>query len=460
METNITMPHTDERPPTPHPDTEWVAHPTAPLRNTCQFFRLGFCRFGTECSLVHGITSSTDRRNTTDIVPTVITKDVAQQEHDQPQPSQTQSFSSSSPTRNRKATRIEETNQSTKSQPTTGESTAQQKSQFDPSKWINAPVFVPRSRLLDQTAAACSHDHQIQQQQAVSEPVNESKDCSASTSAINCLSYASIVKSNDNHNGSELVVTADTEICNYYERHGVCTLKDCRLVHGDLCELCGKYALHPSNHEQQRKHNAECIKQHELDMEHSFAVQRSRDKTCGICLEVIFEKPVREQRFGILPNCNHIFCLACIRTWRKASNFENKIKRACPTCRTSSDFVCPSIVWVEAGDEKDRLIGDYKKACKGTDCKHFRMGLAKCPFGNRCFYRHALPDGNLVDVGAPSRQHDRSSGQRRRRTHHLELQDFFAQILQQRGMLLDEFVTYLLSDEEGSDVSDLFEFEV
>ena len=70
----------------------------------------------------------------------------------------------------------------------------------------------------------------------------------------------------------------------------------------------------------------ECIKQHEKDMELSFAVARSRDKQCGICFEVVLDKP-REQRFGILPNCNHCFCLECIRKWRQSTQFENKIIR-------------------------------------------------------------------------------------------------------------------------------------
>lgn len=69
------------------------------------------------------------------------------------------------------------------------------------------------------------------------------------------------------------------------------------------------------------------MKQHEIAMERSFALARSKDKTCGVCFEVIIEKSGREQRFGILPNCNHIFCLECIRKWRLAKQFDNKITR-------------------------------------------------------------------------------------------------------------------------------------
>lgn len=123
--------------------------------------------------------------------------------------------------------------------------------------------------------------------------------------------------------------------------------------------------------EQQKMHNNECIAQHEKDMELSFAIQKSKDKTCGVCFEVIMEKPGREQRFGILPNCIHCFCLECIRKWRQAEQFDNKIKRACPECRITSDFVCPSLFWVDTKEEKDKLINDYKGALQEKDCKYF-----------------------------------------------------------------------------------------
>ena len=69
-----------------------------------------------------------------------------------------------------------------------------------------------------------------------------------------------------------------------------------------------------------------CIEAHEKDMELSFAVQRSKDMVCGICMEVVYEKAnPSERRFGILSNCNHTYCLKCIRKWRSAKQFESKI---------------------------------------------------------------------------------------------------------------------------------------
>ena len=39
-----------------------------------------------------------------------------------------------------------------------------------------------------------------------------------------------------------------------------------------------------------------CLRQHEEDMEHAFAVARSKEKTCGICMEVVMDKPKGEAR--------------------------------------------------------------------------------------------------------------------------------------------------------------------
>lgn len=37
------------------------------------------------------------------------------------------------------------------------------------------------------------------------------------------------------------------------------------------------------------------------------------------------------------------------------------------------------------------------------NCRYYRNGEGQCPFGNKCFYRHALPSGQQVDVGPPRR---------------------------------------------------------
>jgi len=72
----------------------------------------------------------------------------------------------------------------------------------------------------------------------------------------------------------------------------------------------------------------ECLAQHERDMELSFAVAGSQDRQCGICMDTVLEKePASERRFGILSDCTHCFCLACIRKWRASKQFDNKTIR-------------------------------------------------------------------------------------------------------------------------------------
>lgn len=67
----------------------------------------------------------------------------------------------------------------------------------------------------------------------------------------------------------------------------------------------------------------------------------------------------------------------------------------------TSDFVCPSAYWVDTKEEKEKVIKTYKENLARKDCKYFKQGRGTCPFGNKCFYNHALPDGQKIDVGPP-----------------------------------------------------------
>lgn len=200
------------------------------------------------------------------------------------------------------------------------------------------------------------------------------------------------------------VADAESQLCPFYVL-GECRYNEhCSSIHGDICDLCGKAALHPTHQRQRKQHFQACMSQHEVEMELAFAVARSKDKTCGICMEVIMDKPKSEARFGIMPSCNHCFCLTCLRKWRQAKQFEHKIIRACPECRQTSDYVCPSRYWVDTKEEKAKLLSDYKDALNKKECKYFQKGQGECPFGNKCFYRHENPDGTLVDIGPPPRR--------------------------------------------------------
>lgn len=47
--------------------------------------------------------------------------------------------------------------------------------------------------------------------------------------------------------------------------------------------------------------------------------------------------------------------------------------RCCPECRTHSDFVVPSEVWVEDKEEKVILFEMYFQNTKKKPCKYFQV---------------------------------------------------------------------------------------
>lgn len=248
------------------------------------------------------------------------------------------------------------------------------------SSWADAPEFVPKSVM----AARASK------------------------------SYASIVKPEGSTEKPSK--EASLPLCPYELTSSGCPFgAKCTYLHGQPCDLCQKPCLHPYNEDQRAQHREECVRRHEQDMELSFAIQRSVDKCCGICMDVVMEKePASERRFGILEKCNHIFCLNCIRKWRGTKHFDSKTVRSCPECRVPSDFVTPSSYWVDMGEEKDKLIANYKTAMSAKPCRYFQEGRGECPFAGACFYQHMYPDGRKAVMPPPQ--------PRRRQNHNGDLE--------------------------------------
>ncbi|XP_047390626.1 E3 ubiquitin-protein ligase makorin-2 [Sciurus carolinensis] len=191
-----------------------------------------------------------------------------------------------------------------------------------------------------------------------------------------------------------------------YAAAGECRFGDaCVYLHGEMCEICRLRVLHPFDPEQRKDHEKICMSTFEHEMEAAFAFQASQDKVCSICMEVILEKAsASERRFGILSNCNHTYCLSCIRQWRCAKQFENPIIKSCPECRVISEFVIPSVYWVEDQNKKNELIEAFKQGMGKKACKYFEQGKGTCPFGSKCLYRHAYPDGRLAEPEKPRKQ--------------------------------------------------------
>ncbi|XP_034550772.1 makorin, ring finger protein, 4 [Notolabrus celidotus] len=119
----------------------------------------------------------------------------------------------------------------------------------------------------------------------------------------------------------------------------------------------------------------------------SEAFNRSKIVTCGICMEIVYDKTDPGSRtFGILPNCNHSYCLQCIMTWRKTKDLGPDTVKTCPQCRVRSAFYMPHKYWVE-GPEKERLIAAFKDKFSKKSCSYYSRHRC-CPFKTECLYRH------------------------------------------------------------------------
>ncbi|GLD94359.1 hypothetical protein PINS_up002970 [Pythium insidiosum] len=147
------------------------------------------------------------------------------------------------------------------------------------------------------------------------------------------------------------------------------------------------------------RYGDKCFNSHEQDsaaasLEEQVLVEReieySKDLECGICLEKVLSKG---ERFGVLSNCDHAFCLSCVRNWRANEDMPKQTVRHCPLCRTQTYFVIPSNRMTFTQARKQELVLRYKNNLAQIPCRHFDQGRGECPFGTSCFYAHRYPDG-------------------------------------------------------------------
>nr|XP_008349950.2 putative RING-type E3 ubiquitin transferase C3H69 isoform X1 [Malus domestica] len=189
----------------------------------------------------------------------------------------------------------------------------------------------------------------------------------------------------------------DRAICSFAAAGSCPRGEKCPHIHGDLCPSCGKHCLHPYRPLEREEHMKTCEeKQKQLE-----ALKRSQEIECSVCLERVLSKPtVAERKFGILSECDHPFCISCIRNWRSSSPTSgmdvNSALRACPICRKLSYFVIPSVIWYNSKEEKQEIVESYKARLRSIDCKHFDFGNGNCPFGTSCFYKHTVKPGSYV----------------------------------------------------------------
>ncbi len=103
---------------------------------------------------------------------------------------------------------------------------------------------------------------------------------------------------------------------------------------------------------------------------------------CEICHDDVAG---RGTRFGLLENCDHVFCLDCIREWRAQREKQDRLNlRKCPVCRVDSFLIIPSSDF-QSGEGKAVERENYVKYLSMIPCKY---GKGKCQFGSSCLYFH------------------------------------------------------------------------
>ena len=208
-------------------------------------------------------------------------------------------------------------------------------------------------------------------------------------------------------------------LCRFFVLHGHCKFgHDCRFSHtlpkggalearrqipcpfylkgicrfGDRCEL---------------RHDAQDVEHHNDPQEQLM---------CGICLEPVGRE--HNKRFGLLQGCEHVYCLHCLRTWRKEGSKEAQDRRVCPTCRTKSFYIIPSWKYC-VGEEKEQVVNGYKAKLAKLPCQRFNGTLGSCPFGSDCFYAHMRSGKNVKSQDRTKEEIHAERDARRRRTHEL-----------------------------------------
>jgi E3 ubiquitin-protein ligase makorin len=209
--------------------------------------------------------------------------------------------------------------------------------------------------------------------------------------------------------------------------------------------------LHPTDKKEKESHLRTCDKKEK----YLLALKNSEEIECNVCLERVLSKPKpSECKFGLLPECDHAFCLSCIRNWRNSAptsgmeiSSNSNTVRTCPVCRKLSYFVIPSGIWFTTKEEKQEIIDNYKANCRLIDCKHFDSGNGNCPFGASCFYKHTVKPGSYTWV------HRRPPPQRR--PNNFDMYDVL-DMLSEVDLTSGEFYN-IMRDSEFFDGMDPFE---
>ena len=130
----------------------------------------------------------------------------------------------------------------------------------------------------------------------------------------------------------------------------------------------------------------------------TFQESKINPNLCNICLEEVTKK----KRFGLLSkffskylvNCDHVFCLDCIKSWRdeNINSKKTELHKQCPICKAESLLIIPSESFVTDKEKKIKMAQENKKKMSHIPCKYLKKGKDQCPFKSNCFYMHPKKD--------------------------------------------------------------------
>jgi len=126
--------------------------------------------------------------------------------------------------------------------------------------------------------------------------------------------------------------------------------------------------------------------------------------------------------YGVLDNCDHVFCYECIVSWKR-SKYSNAESESCPVCKVRSAFITPTKHWFENKDDKYRIVKKHKNHLKTLPCRYYlRHGF--CRYSDRCFYDHHEAAKQYKQQNQHSRERERDrdrdhySSRNGSRSHH------------------------------------------
>ena len=86
-------------------------------------------------------------------------------------------------------------------------------------------------------------------------------------------------------------------------------------------------------------------------LQDDFVNYRNNIKECSICFRNIIN-------YGLLSNCDDIFCYECIRQWRNEAKQKSKRERfrRCPLCNEESPLLIKSKIYLTGEEKKQKMI--------------------------------------------------------------------------------------------------------